>query len=781
VVAGELRPVARAGQRYPAALQHSGDPLLTDLVAWVPALQVSDVDDQLAGLAAVRPTVPPAMGGLGKVDDAARAQLEAARGALPAGTYVIGGAAPVAVSAGAWSWQRTDEVGLVEHARFDGTTWRRAYPELGLSISRADDGLAMAMASVYLPMAVPSADQLAAFYDVALASPRTVRLTPRKRGVDAELSLTFDAADHLVAVSAADGVALTSITWTAAGPTAVTIGGLTLPVVFTAASSATGNPIAPLPAGLMELRQPFGDPAARLVEASTLIVGSEAWRAAVRHGLAAAAVVRDARQAALLLAELRRGGALSLGEATLASGLVSGLGEVARATMRRELAPDAAALVAYLFDAPAASVIAPAAPAPGLVGTLATMRSLLRIADRSSSGGSVDTALALFAQLPVEAAVLRYLAAIAITERSALDRRALAPMWDALVSGRDRNIARADAAHWLGRSDRALGAERTIALLRDYDLTAAPVALDGSMRWSISGGAGGDAAWQLAWKAAVTRVLASDALEHVLAFATFGQTETSALLARAAVLAGDRPEAIEQVASLAMAQGQVAVAAGVLGRLPAGAPRSASLERLMAGLDAAQGRPAQAAAALERAVASDERAGIPPARLAGDLERLLTLYRDALRAAPAADQPGLLAALLAAVDRWRAAAPDDARVANVAGELLLELGHADEAWRQLSTQIERAPMDGAAWGVLAGVFTRAGQGERALTYWQEAVILDQTNPTPRLEQARLFYALGRDAEGDARLREIAGRRWHDRWSWVTYQAAQLQRERAAIR
>jgi len=43
------------------------------------------------------------------------------------------------------------------------------------------------------------------------------------------------------------------------------------------------------------------------------------------------------------------------------------------------------------------------------------------------------------------------------------------------------------------------------------------------------------------------------------------------------------------------------------------------------------------------------------------------------------------------------------------------------------------------------------------------VILDQTNPTPRMRQAQALIALGRTAEGDAMLTDIVNRKWHVRW------------------
>ncbi|CAN5915766.1 hypothetical protein BH11MYX3_BH11MYX3_08920 [soil metagenome] len=56
---------------------------------------------------------------------------------------------------------------------------------------------------------------------------------------------------------------------------------------------------------------------------------------------------------------------------------------------------------------------------------------------------------------------------------------------------------------------------------------------------------------------------------------------------------------------------------------------------------------------------------------------------------------------------------------------------------------------------------------------EQAIVIDQTNPTPRLRKAQALIALGRTAEGDALLQEIVNRKWHDVWSGVPYQAKSL--------
>ncbi len=89
---------------------------------------------------------------------------------------------------------------------------------------------------------------------------------------------------------------------------------------------------------------------------------------------------------------------------------------------------------------------------------------------------------------------------------------------------------------------------------------------------------------------------------------------------------------------------------------------------------------------------------------------------------------------------------------------MLAAGDAAGAWRQLSTAIEREPMAGRGYAMVAEAFERQGRITDALEYWQQAIVIDQTDPTPRLRKAQALFALGRSADGYALLEEIAADR-----------------------
>ena len=124
-------------------------------------------------------------------------------------------------------------------------------------------------------------------------------------------------------------------------------------------------------------------------------------------------------------------------------------------------------------------------------------------------------------------------------------------------------------------------------------------------------------------------------------------------------------------------------------------------------------------------------------------------------------------------ERWRAVDPGNPQIDRALGDLLLAVGDEAGAWRQLSTVIERDPWAGTGYMTVAETFERRGKVADSLPYWQQAIVIDQTNPTPRLRKAQALIALGRTAEGDALLAEIANTKWHERWQGIAYQAKDL--------
>jgi tetratricopeptide (TPR) repeat protein len=117
--------------------------------------------------------------------------------------------------------------------------------------------------------------------------------------------------------------------------------------------------------------------------------------------------------------------------------------------------------------------------------------------------------------------------------------------------------------------------------------------------------------------------------------------------------------------------------------------------------------------------------------------------------------------------------PGNADIDRQLGDLLLAVGDGAGAWRQLSSAIERDPWSGTGYTTVAEAFERQGKVAEALDLWQQAIVIEQTNPIPRLRKAQALIALGRTAEGDALLEQIGKEKWHDMWSSTVYQAKNL--------
>jgi tetratricopeptide (TPR) repeat protein len=105
---------------------------------------------------------------------------------------------------------------------------------------------------------------------------------------------------------------------------------------------------------------------------------------------------------------------------------------------------------------------------------------------------------------------------------------------------------------------------------------------------------------------------------------------------------------------------------------------------------------------------------------------------------------------------------------------LLAVGNDEEAWRYLSSPIDRAPREGTSFEGAAEVLERAGKLEQALGLWRRAFAIDATNPTWLQRQAATELALGHKDAARATVQKILDRRWHVRWDGVTLVGAERE-------
>ena len=773
------------------------DTAYDDLTSWVPALVADDSDawrTRLTAFAGGASTHP--------IDDAAKALLSRARSALPTGVYRWDELEIAVDGARRLGWRRTTDADLAETASFDGTTWTRRYAELGLDVTRSftDDDVALALA--YLPVWIAEPAHYARWFEVHATGPHQITLSRTAQGTTkVAYVLELDARDHLTAIRDASGTELLHVTWGDAGPTAATVAGHEIAVGFT--GQAIGDAPAWAHGGTnpgVAVELPAHLPAFWQTRIAAETAGSPAWRHAQRQLMASFAAVNNRVGLFAAYEALRTSGGVELGDLTLASGgIATGSTD---AQLAVALAPfgDASRL-------PACGVLGPPCrngsqvvgdPRPAIARYLLAGRAYgksprpERLAPQASTGlvravWELRHVTALFAANQAKAAVdaltamgdhalqLRLIAAAAVSSRWDVKPEDIVRAWDAVAVGPYKNVARAQAAIALANHNQIDAAvDRVANLVADLDLRALPPRLD-QLVYRVQQSRRGPAGWQLIWTAWRDRVLAGTSYDHVMSLvpvAAQQPTDLPAILARASALAGADADKQVAVARLALSRGLGAWAQTVIDPLLKQHP-TRDLYQLAATIAITQGRTGDALGDLEAAqrVAGDEAIGISTVR--AELSQIIALARQlAVQSSGAAREAAVQRAMTWGA-RWRAIDAGNPDIDQQLGELQLAVGNQAEAWRQLSTVIERDPMAGTGYMTVAETFERQGKVAEALAFWQQAIVLDQTNPTPRLRKAQALIALGRSAEGDALLQEIVSRKWHDMWSNVPYQARDL--------
>jgi hypothetical protein len=753
------------------ASTHYRDPLsiaFDDVTAFVPALFPDLADRWRRQLAAGD--------GRHAVDDRAQALLTEAWRQLPTGVYRWGDVEVAVDDARRIAWRRTTPAGLVETASLDATTWTRRYAELGIDVTRAvgEDDIAVGLA--YLPVWIAEPSHYARWYDVGLRGDREVVLS---RQIDGKartiLVLAFDDRARLVAIIDRQGRRVVEVSWDV-GPASARILGAELSVGFTGQAITDAARWAhrdAAPGIVVELPGRDADYWQREVAAAA--PGSPAWRRAQRQLMVAYAA--SCRLAALWypFEQLRTHGEIELGDLVLASG-------GARLGPTDEKFAEA---IAPLADRPVARYLLasraygktkqPERIAPtwheGVIGALWSLRAVTA----HIAAKQYESAHRELAAIDHEAPLLRMIAASAIATPYGVAEKEAVRAWDAIATGEYRNVARAAAARVLFRHGKYdAGADRMAQLARDLDLNALPVSLVGIPQ-AFGASRHGDTGWRQLWTTWRDRVLAGTSYDHVMALLserspTFG--DIAPILARAAELAGTDFDRRLAVAQAAFRRGQDVFGEAQIRALLHAQPRH-DLYRAMAKLELQQQRHGEALRDLEAAqdAASDDPVDI--ATLRGELAQVVSIAGWlAARSNGVARADAVRRALIWG-DRWREVDPDNPEIDEQLANVMLGIGDTAGAWRQLSSAIERDPWSGAGYTIVAEAFQRQGKVADSLAFWQQAIVIDQTNPTPRLRKAQALITLGRNAEAAALLAEIAARTWHPVWSSTVYEARSL--------
>lgn len=779
------RTVDKSGGYYqnmqwisPLRLMYPTDAAFDDVTAFMPALVADDADGWRAELEASGTNKPQ------PIDDAAKQLLAKARAATPTGVYRWGDFEIAIDSARRFGWRRTTDVDLTETASFDGSTFTRRYAELGVDVTRTvtDDDVALSLA--YFPLWIAEAAHYARWFEVSSAGPRKVSLAraPIVKGGKPEVAyvLEFDDKSRLVAIYDGQNAPIAKIAWNAAGPVAATIGDATVQVGFTAQAIGDATTWAhgqTNPGIAIEL--PGRMPKHFEAKLAKLTAGSPEWRHVQRQYMASLAATSDRNKLWLAYEALGKHGGIEYGDIALASGGIAVYATEAQL----------AQLVATYKDQPLARYLAasrayskqPAQarmkgdPAPGLVGSLWTLRDATALLANYDSGAQGKLAVDKLVAIPAKAFTLRLVGAGLVASRWQVKPEDAARAFEAVAVGPYRNVARAQVAMMFanrGRYDAA--AERAAALVADLDLAAQPVNLQ-QMQYHFQSSRRGQAGWQLVWATWRDKVLASTSYEHVMALlagASSQPVDVPRILARAIELAGSDPNRVVAVARLAVNHGHGAWALTKIEPLVKTQP-TRELHQLVAQILLSQGRTADALSNLEaaQALGGDEAVGLSTIR--SEFSQLINLARQVAVQSSGTARDAAVRKAMTFARQWRSIDPGNAQIDSQLGDLLLVVGNTDEAWRQLSGVIERDPMSGDGYITVADTFERQGRVAEAVELWHQAMVIDQTNPMPRMRKAQALIALGKAAEGDALLADILARKWHDRHMGVIYQVQNL--------
>ncbi len=763
------------GTPYPQAWNYAADYRLDDLTEMVPAFFADELDQAIAELKAAAGSAN------GSITDDARALLDAARGSLTPGVYRWGDGPDITVDrAGRMSWKVTHDTGLVEVATFDGQVMRRQYAELGLETRRDLGDAAPAVALVMLPLVAPDPDALARWYAVTKVDAHTLALAPARAPDAPTLHLVLDDDHHVTEIRTASGTSLLTIRWDGGQATGASVDGTAVAIGYVASNITDATATADTSADVITVGLPLRPPAYWTNQRAEMAAGTEEWRRATRDLMAAQAATKDVYGSIASLRELETNGGFELGDVVLASGGLSQGAPDKDLVDLLTLGGDRSRVVGRYLSASRAYGKSPKAgtfsavvsvAGDGLIATLAHHRETLALSEADKLSAALDSLEATDRGGPN--GVLKLIAASTIAQRHSYTSPRAVEAWDAVATGEWRNLARYEAVRALyNRGDYAGAATRAAELMSSFDLDAMPVQIDWTARQAMQYSPRGDVGWQLSWSAYRNRVLDAGDLQQVMALlassAQVGGNDTDRVLGKAADLAAGDADALAQIVGYALSLGQIDRAAPLLDKALAVA-QTPDLLRLASTVSERQGRIVDAADYLQKALDADGDGPVALSQVRADLSHLLALRGRTALLATGADREAGLDAALEIANRWRDLDADNPQVDRQIGELLLAGGRRDEAWRQLSTAIERHPTDGDGWALVAEVMEKEGRLDDAVGYWQQAVVIDQTNPTWRLRKAQALFALGRDADAKALLKEITSRTWHDRWANVVWQ------------
>jgi len=764
------------GVPYPAAFNYATDPRLDDLTNFVPAMFADSYDHAREAMLAAN-----ADRKIGRISEEARSLVDAARDAVDTARYQLDDGTRLSIQeAGRFSIEKTTPEGLAERIVYDGEHAYALYEELGLAIRRRIGPTSPLLLATWTPWVMPPAEHLARWYDVELAGPRTLRLSPPKAEAG-NIEIELDEASRIVAVRRGQDE-----TRFEHGQDGITIvHGDDRTRLRRLGPAATPSPMDEARWTVVTLPLRRGSHWEAVLSEHT--AGSAAWRNAQRQRLASAAALGEQQRIVAAARELTKHvDTLSRGELVLLSGGVRGMSKKDLAAVVATADADEPVL-AYLETAHAQSRTWGARPfqllakrrTQGLLGTLAAYRAALANVDRGRAATqqrNIEAFIEAHGDSPLAYVLVQRAAQYMSWNRS----RQAAALWERLAERakwRVLALYSAGAAHtYRGRTDESADLfERSIQAA--LDAGQAPI-IDWQVRQALQS-ARGNASFQLVWSRWRRAAIASDGLDLRVAFVASAQQigETDDIHR---IVTTTKPEHLTDVpfavalVDQLLASGQNDDAWLLVRQLLDGEAKedSAVLDRA-AIVSEAQGRIADAAGYLEEAMRAEAEDGIPLDSLRADYRRLIGLHARLAQSQLGAEEATLhREQALRVASLWRREDPDNPEIDRLCAALYVD--EPDQAWRHLSSIIERHPAEGSAYEQVAQALEREGQLGQADSIWRRATEVEPTNPTWQLRRAENLAALGHETTARELLDAIVKGDWQDRFSAVVHQARQLR-------
>jgi len=777
----------------PVAYHWAYDVRLDDLTEFVPAFLVDGFDVQLE-------TLRKAVGTRrGSITDAARALIDRAQAARRPTRYRTEDGQILSVdAAGRFRLEHKLDTGLVETIAFTGDRLYKLYPELDLAVRRDAEHAAPLLYAQLAPYLLPDADSLARWYYVSLSAPRTLRIgmstDPDAPVVEIALDRELRVAEMRTVHGGERSVDLT----VDYRPSELVV------TVGTAQATLRVEPVDEVPPTVDESQwtvaeMPLRQPGYWSDKAKAETAGTPEWRYAQRQLLASYAALGNGDQLWKVLGELAEAdGPLSRGELALGSRAARWTSD--NKQRRRVLdgmdADDpvrayflASQKLAHDYRSGALDAVAERSEG-SLIGMLASYRGLLGSLYYDANHKAAKRRFKAFLD-EYQPLALRYIAAYQMSSQWGWRApEETAEMWDLFAEkagseGPWRAIADYQAARVLyngrkfdeatDRFEKLLGQQQDAGQLPPLDQTVA---------WAFRQSSRGEAGWRLFWNRWRERALESDDASVLMGLLRSAQAcgmsgDIDRIVARLSQVEIPDPDTAVMLADLLNQNGRadraLAVLAPWLGKnenADAGVMQRASY------IAEQHGRYAEAIDYLERAMEIYYEDAAELSVIRSDYQRLINLYGRRAQVVSGTKRAELLHKALAAAAEWRKVDPDNSQIDSITANTLYSLGRPEEAWRYLSTAIERHPMEGSAYQVVADALEAEGRVDQAEPMWRRAYEVEPTNPTWLLRRSQALFALGERDTARELLQEIAKKEWHERFFNVKYQAEQLARRQA---